>query len=502
MSLKKNILYNYLGTFWSAISGYLFLPIYLKFFEKEAFGLVMFATTIQSIVLLLDAGFSSAIKRKLAWRTDDCDQNFDSISFLRGIEWFYLLVLLCTVSITFLSTYIFEIDLFKFQSISKPKINLSINLMVILANLQLFISLYSGGLQALDKQVSANVLQFLLSLFRNGMVILIICFFPEPTLFFTWQLFVVLFFVYVFRTILFTELNSSKERVINYVKIKISDMILIFKSVLPFFLISMFSTINFQIDKILVSRLLPISEFGVYGMVFNLAQSTVIICGPIATAVAPRFVNLYSQGKINDISNLFRFLSKITTIISTTLGCVLFIYFDKILFLWTGNGEMATQSASFSLFMIIAGVVLSAQVIPYNLAVASLSLKPVIYTCLVNIILTIPLYYLMIRGYGLKGAGVVWVLSNIFMLLANVFFYMKKSIPQKYFSWLFIDFIGVGLIAVVIFTLLFILSSYLFGLDFSLTRTIFLTTITLVINFLIVFYRHIKDIPKSYFNIR
>jgi O-antigen/teichoic acid export membrane protein len=281
-------------------------------------------------------------------------------------------------------------------------------------------------------------------------------------------------------------------------KIKKNEMILIFNSSLPFFLISIFSTINFQIDKILVSKLLSISEFGVYGMVFNLAQSSVLLCVPIASAVAPRFVNLYSKGEIKEISKIFRIFSKITTIISITLGCVFFFYFKEILYLWTNSNEIASQSESFSLFMIVSGVFLAGQVIPYNLALASLSLKPVIYTCFVNIAVTIPLYYLMIQHYGLEGAGLVWVLSNIFMLLVNVFFYMKTTIPKSYFSWLFIDFIGVGLIAIIVFISLFKLFFDLFDFNFSPALIFLLTAISLVINFSIVFNRHARNIVKLF----
>ncbi len=378
MSFKKNIIFNYLGTFWGAISVYLFLPFYLKFLDKEAFGLVMFATTIQALIQLLDAGFSSAIKRRLAWRTDDYGSNLEPLSFLRGIERFYLLILLCTVSVTCLLTYIIEIEWFNFKLISRSEVNLCITLMTITANIQLFISLYGGGLQAREKQVSANIIQFFLSLFRNGIVVILIYFFPNPIMFFSWQLLVVLVFVFIYRTNLIKELRPNKEGVMSCVEIKNNEMILIFKTALPFFLISIFSTINLQIDKILVARLLSISEFGVYGMVFNLAQLSVILCGPIASAVAPRFVNLYSNGQAEEVSKMFRIFSKMTTIISTTFGCVLFFYFEEILYLWTGTNEIASQSASFSLFMIVAGVFLAGQVIPYNLALASLSLKPVI----------------------------------------------------------------------------------------------------------------------------
>jgi O-antigen/teichoic acid export membrane protein len=498
MSLKKNILFNYLGVFWGAISGYFFLPLYLKFLDKETFGLVMFTITIQSLIQLLDAGFSSAIKRKLAWRGDDHFNNLESLSFLRGVERFYLLILLCTVSITWILTYIVKIEWFDFKLISRSEVNLCMNMIIISASLQLFISIYGGGMQALEKQVSANVYQFFLSLFRNGIVVILIYFFPEPILFFSWQLLVVLVFVFIYRTNLLKELMPNKEGVTSFVRIKKNEMVLIFKSSLPFFLISIFSTINLQVDKILVTELLPISEFGVYGMVFNLAQLSVIICGPIASAVAPRFVNLYSKGKIEEISKMFRIFTKITTIISITLGCVLFFYFEEILYLWTGNNEIASKSTSFSFYMILAGVFLAGQVIPYNLALASMSLIPVIYACSVNIILTIPLYYLMIQQYGLEGAGIVWVLSNIFMFLANVFFYMRTTIPGKYVSWLFIDFVGVGLISIIVFMSLYTLFFDFLHLDFSPSLIFLLTGTSLIISFLIIFNRNAGSIVKLF----
>lgn len=489
MGLKKNISVNYLGTIWNIFSIYFFLPLYLKYLDSEAFGLVMFITTIQSIVSLLDVGFSSAIRRKLSWRTLDKGYQIESISFLRGVEGFYILILVLVSVVVFFFTSILNFNWFIIKSMTKTHVDICINLLVISASLQLFVSLYHGGLQSRERQTDATLLQFIYTLLKNGFVVVLIFFFPNPIVFIGWQLLVVLLFVFVYRNRLLNELNPSHEIHISSGIINRVKLFEIFKATFPFFALSLLSTINFEIDKILISKLLNIKLFGVYGLVFSLAQASVTICSPLSTAIAPRLINSYFNNDIGEVSKLFHQFSKLATIISITTSGILLLFSNEVLFLWTKDSSLVSEARSFNLYLIFAGVFLASQVIPYQLGIASLSFKHVLYSCVINIIITTPLYYFMILSFGLTGCAIVWLSSNIIMALVNNYFYIQKVLKDAYLKWLFIDFLAVGLLSIFNLFLLKLIIFDLFKFEFGIFSLLLLSVIAFTANMLVIFFK-------------
>jgi len=59
MSVKKNIIANYLGNAWAALMGFAFVPIYIKYLGPEAYGLVGLFVVLQGMIAILDADIFS-----------------------------------------------------------------------------------------------------------------------------------------------------------------------------------------------------------------------------------------------------------------------------------------------------------------------------------------------------------------------------------------------------------------------------------------------------------
>ena len=56
MSLKRNILANYVGQLYVTLIGILLVPMYVKYMGAEAYGLVGFYAMLQAWFMLLDMG--------------------------------------------------------------------------------------------------------------------------------------------------------------------------------------------------------------------------------------------------------------------------------------------------------------------------------------------------------------------------------------------------------------------------------------------------------------
>lgn len=438
--MKLNILANYLGTFWSIFGIYIFIPFYLRILGEEGYSLVMFSTTIQSIIFLLDAGFSAAIRRELSWGQKDTNFAEKSLSFIKTIEAFYAIILLVLLGIFFLVASWFSQHWFHFTHLSGQEVSTSIICMAGLAILQMQSNLYNGSFQALEHQVLSNIAQFFLILFRNGAVIVIILYFPYPSAFLLWQIVIMLIYLLIQRKLLFDKIKLFSSKVD---KTKIQRSFTILKNSLSvsllFLSISLLSTVNLQIDKIIISKFLQASNIGFYTTAYSLGQVLVAITGPVATALAPRLIKAYSMNEIDELKSTLHKYAKLNCILSSTLGLTLIFNSFSILQLWTQNDSFATRVNPMVLPMVIAGFCLSTQVLPYNIAVANLGLKPIIYTSIINIVITIPAYIWLTNSFGIWGTAMVWMLSNIIMMLVNVFLYLRKGVPNSFFDWLIND---------------------------------------------------------------
>ncbi|MES2794771.1 MAG: oligosaccharide flippase family protein [Bacteroidota bacterium] len=437
--LKRNITANFFGTFWSIFSIYFFLPFYLKFLGEEAYGLILFASSIQAVIFLFDAGFSSVLRRELAIETDSKSRMQRNFSLIRNIETFYGIIFISIGLIVVAFSPLFAKYWFILKSLSKNEISYAIVLMVFNAIFQMQSSLYNGALLSMNKQAKANFFQFIFSLFRNGLVIFVIMKFPTVLSFLIWQFLVVIIYILFQRKVLFSYFNVEDKKNSTYFDLKILKET--WKVGGLFLSISILSTFNSQLDKIIISKLMTLNHLGYYNTSYTLGQILVAICGPFATAITPLLINSYFNQDKNKTSLFFHKFAKLATIISTVIGITLLMNSYRIISIWTNNTHFANETIPINYLMIVSGLLLASQVIPYALAVASADLKPIIYTCLINIGFTLPAYYWFGKTYGLIGFGWVWLISNAFMLFVNVYFYLRKSLQDEYLKWLFQDFL-------------------------------------------------------------
>ena len=66
MSIRRNVIANYLGQGWAAVMGLAFVPIYVSYLGMEAYGLVGLFALLQGWLALLDMGMTPTLGREMA----------------------------------------------------------------------------------------------------------------------------------------------------------------------------------------------------------------------------------------------------------------------------------------------------------------------------------------------------------------------------------------------------------------------------------------------------
>ena len=412
----KNIAANFIGRFWSIISNFLFLPLYIYILGFENYSIISFTLVIAGFMAFLDSGLTSTLSREFA-------KNIALPEKLRTFITLETVYLIIITTVTVLIIIFAPIIVDKWINLeTEQDVIWLLRVISFDIGFQMLLRFYLGGLLGLEKQVKANILQVLWGVFRNGLVLLIILFAPTLEAFFIWQSACTIAFTAFYRYYLTKELYGKP---IYKVKLHIDTKIIrkIGKFAGGMLLISLVAGINTQMDKMTISKLLPLEELGYYTLAVSLATAVAVLVNPIATALLPRFTSLISLQKKQEIINLFKRVNLYAIIIISCILALLVVYADTILWVWTGD-NYGRKVGQILQIMAFAYAFISFSIIPYNIAIANGYTKLNNILGISSIVFTIPGYYFATRYYGVLGAATVFVLiqfstSFIYIYLVN-----------------------------------------------------------------------------------
>jgi O-antigen/teichoic acid export membrane protein len=171
------------------------------------------------------------------------------------------------------------------------------------------------------------------------------------------------------------------------------------KPILPFLLsIPVTSSIWIlitQTDKLILSKLLSLTEYGYFTLAAVAASGIMMISSPISSALIPRMAKLKAEGDEKGLIAVYRHATQLVAMIVVPTTLVLCFYLEQLLKVWTGN-SLASQAAAPGLRLYALGNgILAFTAFPYYLQYAHGKMKlHLIGNCLF-VFLRHPLYGLL-----------------------------------------------------------------------------------------------------------
>lgn len=448
--MKKNIIANFIGRLWGLLSNFFFIPLYIEYLGFDSYSIISFTLVIASLMALLDVGLTASLSRELA-REDNTNE--DKINIFNTLESFYfILSFICIISLFFASNIIAKNWLeLSFSQIS----NLTFYIKIISFDVgfQLLLRFYLGGLIGLEKHVLANKYQVVWGILRNGLVIFLIFYFPRLELFFIWQALISVIFTLLLRFSLTGVLfNNCRLNIKLHFKSEVFKKISKFAGGMLF--ISLIASFNTQMDKLAISKLLPLENLGSYTIALSLAMGILILINPISVALLPRFTALYSLGRNIEATNLFIKINSIVSIIIFTLLANMSLFSEELIWIWTGNIELAKSVEPLLPIMAFAYAFLALQVLPFNIAIANGNTKINLRLGIISLCITLPGFWIITLYYGMVGTaslfcGIQLFTSFVYLYFINLKFlnienfklYCLKSIFLPLFISFFVSFL-------------------------------------------------------------
>lgn len=420
MSVNKNILVNFIGKFWSLLSNFLFIPLYIHYLGFESYSVISFTLIVASMFAILDSGLTSTLSREFA-RGDISVDNKEK-KFI-AIESLFSLISLFAILISYFSSDYIAKNWVNSETYSVTQIAFLLKIVSIEVGFNLLFRFYLGGLLGLDRQVLSNIIQIGWGVFRNGLVLFVIMYEPTLKTFFFWQAGITMLSMYIARKKLFQKLNLS-------FKFRFSFDIDIYKDIWKFslgmFFISIVAAINTQTDKIVISKILSVENLGYYTISVSLSLGLLVLISPIATALLPKFTTLYSTRQNEDASLIFMKYYQVLAIFVFSCMSIMIFMPDTIIWLWTGDKDIAFKSQVFLPVTAFGYGMLALQVLLFNIAIANGYTKLNSILGFISLIITIPGYWYAVKYFGAIGVAWLFALTQFLITIIYVFVINKK----------------------------------------------------------------------------
>lgn len=451
--LRKNILANFAGQGWAALMQIVFIPFYIKFLGIEAYGLIGFYVMLQGVLQILDFGLSPTMTRELARFSALPDKARESRNFVRTLETIYWGLGILIGLFIYAAAPVIANHWLNASSLDPSTIQRSVRLIGIIAALQWPLSLYQGGLMGLQRLVLLNAIKIGNStLFGVGAIIVLAFVSPDIVTFFTWQAVMSALQLGVITFCLWKSL--PRTNVPSRFDWQVLRNIRAFATGMTGIMVS--GIVVSQLDKVILSKLLPLEFFGYYTLAYVVSNGLNLAILPLFNALFPRYSALAATNDEHDLSRLYHLGTQFTAALLVPLAAILVLFSHDILLIWTGNAITASITAPIACFL-VAGTALNGLMYPVTALQLSYGWTSIGFRInLAFVAMIVPGIFLMTSAYGAVGAASVWTILNIVYVLVAVPLTHRRLLKGEAKRWYLYD---VGLVFVTALVLSFIARS-------------------------------------------
>lgn len=421
MTLRKNILANYLGTGVAALSPLFALPWYLTSLGPKQFGVISFVVLIQALLGLVDAGMSQALVREFSVRLNKAVfGRSEAATLLLGFERVYWVFALLAGLATYFSADAIASLWLNLDGMDVTTGQHAIYGAAIVFSFQFPGSIYRSLLVAAQEHVRFNAILSSGALLRHGGGVVVVLIWPTLNAYLAWQALIAFSETLIRGTLAWKTLNTSPSKV-QWSSIALRP---VWKTVAGMSAAVWLGSLTVQIDKVLLSRLTSLEQLGYYAVASTLALGALQLISPLVQAVLPRAIQLRSNP--DELRNLS---IKLARSIGAVVGISVLVFVATghcLLEFWLRN-PAAAEVIYPTLSVLLAGTALNAL---YNVGyvnwIANGQIQKVLLVNAFSLLLALVFIPSMVAIHGAIGAAFGWSIMNLLGLLMSLD-WLKKT---------------------------------------------------------------------------
>ncbi len=410
-----------------------FIPFYIERLGIEAFGLVGFFALLQGIFRLIDMGMSTALNREMARYAGGVTSIGIARDLIRTIEIVTIVLAVLVFFMVWLFADILGSDWFNGAELNESVIGVAIKVMGAITALRLVEAVYTSSITGLQHQVAYNIATASMATIRwTGCAVILIVVKPSIVNFFLWQLFVSVLSIFLFRSKLNKIMFSSNANA--SFSLKALSGIKNFAS--GVFLVTMLGMVLSQFDKIFLSRSLELNEFGYYSLAVAISGGLYYLSVPIQQAYMPRLNQLYASKQTKDFERAYHTALQLIAVTIGSVSMVIAFFSKEVLLIWTGDREIAEQTALLLRILCVGNMLSCLLSIPLQISLSIGRTKRVVGIYVVSVVFYIPMIMLADWIFGAAGAAGAWVLLNVLTLIFLLPYVEGETMLKSLREWI------------------------------------------------------------------
>ena len=446
MSLKLNILVNYVSQIYVTLIGIVMVPFYVKYMGAEAYGLIGFFAMLQAWFQLLDMGLTPTMGRETARFNGGASDALSLRRLLRALEGIFIGIAVLGGAAMMAGSNLIATSWLKVQQLPLAEVQHAIMLMAVIVALRWVCGLYRGAINGFERLVWLSGFNVAVATARFVLVIpLFIYIGTSPTDYFRFQLLVAVveLIVLVIKTYrLLPKLKAGNRTLWKWEPLR---------GVLKFSLSVAFTSsvwvLVTQTDKLVLSKLLPLAEYAYFTLAVLVAGGIMVVSGPVSGALMPRMTRLNAEGDEEGLIRVYRNATQLIAAIAIPTTLILALFSEQVLWAWTGNADIAQRAAPVLTLYALGNGVLALGAFPAYLQFAKGDLKLHVIGNALFVILLIPALILSTFHYGVIGAGYAWFVAHLAYFILWIPLVHRRFFGDFHISWLIRDVGGVAVFA-------------------------------------------------------
>lgn len=434
MSLQRNILASFASQIYVTLIGIVMVPMYVRYMGAEAYGLVGFFAMLQAWFNLLDIGLTPTISRETARHRGGAVDALAYRRLVRALELVFLAVAVLGGGALLAASGYIAHSWLQAALLPPAEVRTAVELMAIIIALRWLAGLYRGAVGGAERLVWLGGFNAAIATLRfSGVLPLLMFVGTSPTLFFGYQLVVAvvelaMLVAYAYR--LFPAVPPGTRLPWDWAPLK---------PVLRFSLTIAFTSsvwvLVTQTDKLVLSRVLPLADYGYFTLAVLVASGIMILSGPVSNAIMPRMARLEAEGEHAQLIRVYRGATQMVAVIASAAAVTVAFAAEPLLWAWTGNRELAQHAAPVLVLYAIGNGILAVAAFPYYLQFAKGDLRLHLIGNAAFVVLLIPSVIWAAAEFGGVGAGYVWLGINVLSFVAWLPLVHRKFEPGLNWRW-------------------------------------------------------------------
>lgn len=439
-SLKLTIFSNIFSGVWSAILGILFVPVYLKYVGVEAYGIIGFFTSLQVFLYILDFGLSPTFNREIARLTavDDPEMNGQIRTLtktLGRVNWIVTLFIgfILTILSPLLANYWVRVENLSVRTVTECFLIMSLSTM-----LQFPVSLYTGGLLGLQRQLTSNLINVSCGTLRAFGAVFVLAFIsPTTQAFLIWQAVISL----VQTSVTAYAFHKSVPKAAGKAEFDWKLIKQVWQFAAGNTAITFVGLLLMQMDKIVVSKMISLEEFGYYSLPATISSmSLVMLVGSVSTVAYTQFSRLVAQNDEAGLVKAYHQNSQLVAVLIIPVALNLAFFSKEVLYLWTRGDQTIADRSSLLLTVGAVGTGLHCLMwMPHYMQLAHGWTKLSFYKDLIAIFIFVPLLLLLVSRFGAVGGPMGWVILTLSNFTVYIWLMHRRILKGELRNWYFRD---------------------------------------------------------------